>query len=131
MIGSYLIGLPYGPQGVALAYSTGMMLWVLPLIVWAVHDTVVSVRDILMAVARPLSASLLAAALAFGFRYLYGQFLPPLIRLVLEATVLLFAFAGILLFVTGQRSLYLDVLKGLRKPPATPPLPQLEKSEAS
>jgi O-antigen/teichoic acid export membrane protein len=131
MIGSYLIGLPYGPKGVAFAYSTGMMLWVLPLIVWAVHDTVVSFRDILMAVARPLSASLFAAALAFGFRYLYGQFLPPLIRLVLEAAVLLFAFAGILLFVTGQRSLYLDVLKGLRKPATPAALPQLEKSEAS
>lgn len=131
MIGSYLIGLPHGPQGVALAYSTGMMLWVLPLIVWAVHDTVVSVRDILEAVARPLAASLLAAVFAFAVRYLYGQFLPPLARLVLETAVLLFAFVGILLFVTGQRSLYLDVLRGLRKPSPAPSIPQLGKSEAS
>src|ERR1039458_7022434 len=32
MIASYVIALPYGPQGVAFAYSTVMMLWALPAI---------------------------------------------------------------------------------------------------
>jgi hypothetical protein len=42
--------------------------------------------------------------------------LPLLARLVLETTVLLVAFLGILLFVAGQKSFYLDLLRGLRGP---------------
>jgi hypothetical protein len=38
----------------------------------------------------------------------------PLPRLVLESSVLLITFFGVLLFVAGQKSLYLDLLRGLR-----------------
>src|SRR5439155_8460114 len=30
MIAGYIVGLPYGPKGVAFAYSTVMLLWVIP-----------------------------------------------------------------------------------------------------
>jgi PST family polysaccharide transporter len=40
----YVIGLAFGPQGVAFAFSTVMLLWVVPGIAWAVHDTVLSPR---------------------------------------------------------------------------------------
>jgi hypothetical protein len=38
-------------------------------------------------------------------------------RLVLESTALLVAFFGILLFVAGQKLLYLDLLRGLKASP--------------
>ena len=47
IIGGYVLGLPYGPKGVAFAYSAVMTLWVIPFIAWCVHGTVVSFRDIL------------------------------------------------------------------------------------
>ena len=116
MIASYVIALPYGPQGVAFAYSTVMMLWVIPVIAWSVHGTVISFRDILLAVSRPLASSILAGGLAFGVRLLYGPLLSVLPRLVLESALLLVTFVGILLFVTGQKALYLDLLRGLKGP---------------
>jgi O-antigen/teichoic acid export membrane protein len=131
MVGSYFLGLPYGPRGVALAYSAGMMLWVFPLIAWAVHDTVVSVKDVLLAVFRPLVSSAVAAVAAFGVHSLCGQSLPPLARLVLESAVLLLTFGGILLFATGQKSLYLDVLRGLKGSSDNGAVRTLENSEVS
>jgi PST family polysaccharide transporter len=118
IIGGYVMGLPYGPTGVAFAYSAVLTLWVIPFIAWCVHGTGVSLRDILLAVSRPLASSILAGGLAFGVRLICGQFLPPLTRLVLESSVLLITFLGILLFAAGQKSLYWDLLKGLKASPS-------------
>jgi PST family polysaccharide transporter len=116
MIASYVIALPYGPQGVAFAYSTVMMLWVLPVIAWSVHETVISFRDILLAVSRPLASSVVAGGVAFGVRAVYGYSFSPFPRLALESTVLLVTFVAMLLFVTGQKTLYLDLFRGLKLP---------------
>jgi O-antigen/teichoic acid export membrane protein len=116
MIAGYVMALPYGPKGVAFAYSAVLTLWVIPHIWWCVHGTAVSVRDILVAVSRPLASGILAGGLAFGVRLICGPFLSPLPRLVLESGVLLAAFFGVLLFAAGQKSLYLDLLRGLRGP---------------
>ena len=116
LILAYLVGLPYGPKGVALAYSGTMLLWVVPVIAWSVHGTVISLADVFLAVSRPLASSIVAAGLALAVRSVYGQSLTPLLRLMLEITVLLVTFLGMLLFATGQKSLYLDLLRGLREP---------------
>jgi PST family polysaccharide transporter len=116
MILAYVLGLPYGPKGVALAYSATMLLWVVPVIAWSVHGTVISLADVFLAVSRPLASSIVAAGLALAVRSVYGQSLTPLLRLMLEITVLLVTFLGMLLFATGQKSLYLDLLRGLREP---------------
>src|SRR5262249_5786360 len=114
MITGYVIGLPYGPKGVAFAYSTVLTLWLIPHILWCVHGTVISLRDVLLAVSRPLASGILAGALAFGVRQICGPFVSPLPRLVLESSVLFVTFFGALLFAAGQKSLYLDLLRGLK-----------------
>jgi len=114
VITGYVIGLQYGPKGVALAYSTVMTLWVVPHIAWCVHGTVVSFRDIMVAVSRPLLSGFTAAAFAFGVQLLYGQWLSPLPRLVLGVAVLLSAYLGMLMYVMGQKAFYLGLLRGLR-----------------
>jgi PST family polysaccharide transporter len=114
MIASYIVGLCYGPRGVAFAYSAVMTLWLIPLVIWALRGTMISPQDILVVVSRPLASSIAAAAVAFATRLFYGQWLSPWPRLVLESAVLLITFFGMLLFVTGQKSFYLDVLRGLR-----------------
>jgi O-antigen/teichoic acid export membrane protein len=116
MIAGYIIGLPYGPKGVAIAYSTIMMLWVLPVIAWSVHGTAISFRDVILTVSRPLAISIVAGGLAYGARFVYGQLLPPLPRLVLESFVLLIAFLAMLLLAPGQKSVYLNLLRGLKHP---------------
>jgi O-antigen/teichoic acid export membrane protein len=116
MIAGYAVALPYGPKGVAFAYSAVLTLWVIPHIWICVHGTSISVRDILVAVSRPLASGILAGLLAFGVRLICGQSISPLPRLFLESGVLVVAFFGVLLFVAGQKSFYLDLLGELRRP---------------
>jgi PST family polysaccharide transporter len=115
MIAGYFVGLPYGPKGVAFAYSALMLLWILPAIAWAVHGTGIFFGDILRIVGWPLVSGIVAAMLAVGTRSLYGHLLPPLPRLILEAVVMLLVYLGMLSFVTGQKSFYLDLLRSLRR----------------
>ncbi len=112
VIGGYVMGLPYGPKGVALGYSAMMTLWVIPHIAWCVHGTVISLRDILLTVSRPLGSGIVAAALAFGVQYLCGPSLSPPLRLILGSTVLLAAYVGMLFYVMGQKDVYWDILRG-------------------
>ena len=116
MITGCALGLPYGPKGVAFAYSAVLLLWVIPHILLCVHGTPVSLRDILLTVSRPLASGLLAGGLAFGVRLICGEFVSPLPRLAVESTILVVVFYGVLLFAAGQKSLYLDILKGLKGP---------------
>jgi hypothetical protein len=74
MIIGCAMGLPYRPKRVAFAYSAVMTLWVIPHILWCVHGTVISLRDILLTVSRPLASGVLAGALVFGVRLICGQF---------------------------------------------------------
>jgi len=114
MIAGYVIGLPYGPKGVACSFSVVMTVWLIPLVVWALHGTIISPRDILRVLSRPLASSIVAGALAFGVHLAYGRLLSPLPRLALESLVLLVIYLGMLLFVAGQKTFYLDLLRGLR-----------------
>jgi PST family polysaccharide transporter len=115
VITGYVAGLPYGVKGVALGYSLAMTLWVIPHIVWCVHGTGVSVRDIGLTVSRPLLSGVVAALLAFGVQMFYGQSLRPIARLALGGTVLFSAYLATLLYVMGQKALYLDLIRGFRR----------------
>jgi PST family polysaccharide transporter len=85
---------------------------------WCVHGTAISLKDVLLTVSQPLASGILAGGLAFGVRLICGELVSPLPRLVLEGSVLLVAFYVVLLLATGQKSLYLDLLSGLKRPPS-------------
>ncbi len=110
LIVSYVIGLPYGPKGVALAYSTIMTLFAVPLTVWAVHGTAIRVRDIWLALCRPLASSVVAAALAFGVHVFYGQMLSLLQRLALEMFLFGVVYLMVLLLVSDRKA-YMDMIR--------------------
>lgn len=118
MIVGYVIGLPYGPKGVACAYSAMMTVCAIPLIAAAVRGTVISVRDVLLTVSRPLLSGIVAAAIALGLQSLYGPFLSPLPRLVLGVALVLAAYLGMLLYVMGQKLFYVDLVRGFIRPPS-------------
>jgi PST family polysaccharide transporter len=118
MIAGYVIGLPYGPKGVACAYSTMMTVCAIPLIAAAVRGTVISFRDVLLTVSRPLFSGIVAAAIALGLQSFYGPFLSPLPRLVLGVALVLAAYLGMLLYVMGQKLFYVDLVRGFIRPPS-------------
>src|SRR5262249_19097168 len=63
-IGALVLGLPYGPKGIAAAYSIVMVAKVLPMAAWALYGTGIRLSELLAALGRPLAASLLAAAVS-------------------------------------------------------------------
>jgi PST family polysaccharide transporter len=114
VIFGFVIGLPYGPKGVAFSYSTLMALWAVPHIAWCIHGTVISLRDIFSTVSRPLFSGIVAAVIPFAFQFFYGHSLSPFLRLVLGSSLFLAVYLTMLLQVMGQKTLYLDLVRGFR-----------------
>ena len=108
-----LIGLPYGPKGVAAGFSAAMVVWLLPHVVWTVHGTNITSLDVLRATSRPLISALVALALAWIADVYLGSVLTPFFRLVLAGGVMAISYSSLMVFVMG-RAFYLDLLKGMR-----------------
>lgn len=114
VIVAYGVGLTYGPVGVAVGFSTMMMALTIPMILWAVHGSVVQPRDMARAVRAPAVAALIATALAFPLAWRAGAFLLPLPRLVLGGGFFFASYVLLLLYPMGQKDLYLALYKELR-----------------
>ncbi|HEY5797604.1 MAG TPA: lipopolysaccharide biosynthesis protein [Bosea sp. (in: a-proteobacteria)] len=115
MVAGTLIGLPYGPRGVAIAYSTVMVSKVIPVAVWALHGTGVKVREFVGALASPLFASAAAAGIAFGVHVLAGPLLSPVFRLALDVAVFGAAYVAVLFVIAGEKGLYLDLFRAAKE----------------
>lgn len=114
MVAGCFLGLPYGAIGIAIAYSTVMTIWSVPYIFWSVHGTAISAREIFLTVFRLLTPGVLAGGLAYALRLSCGDGLAPVVRLILENMTLFLAYFGMLWFDVAQRSLYIDLFRGLR-----------------
>jgi O-antigen/teichoic acid export membrane protein len=114
VISSYLIGLPYGPAGVALAFSTAMVLWLVPHVVWSLRGTSVSALDVFSAASRPALAAVLAGLVALSVQALASSISIPIVRLALGGTIMLAVYAFVLLVVLRQNDFYFDLVRGLR-----------------
>ena len=114
VICSYLIGIPYGPNGVALAYSAAMTLWVVPHIVWCLYGTPITPGDLLSAIGRPLLSGAAAAVAALLVQHLAADIPYAFVRLALAGTAMATVYVTTLLFVMGQKDLYLELFRGLK-----------------
>ncbi len=113
---AYVIGLPFGPEGVALAYSTAMLFWLVPQIIWSLHGTPISLGDIFWATGKPFFSALLATAAALVVAFYAANMHSPLLRLALESFTMFAVYYGILLFVMGEKTLYVYLFRALRAP---------------
>jgi O-antigen/teichoic acid export membrane protein len=127
VISAYVIGLAFGPTGVALAYSASMTLWLIPHVLWCIHGTMISPQDLLSAISRPLLSTIVAAAFAFGSQIYLAELASPLLRLLLGGAIMVIIYFSMLLFIMGQNALYLDLIRGLRRPS----LPDINDSDKS
>jgi PST family polysaccharide transporter len=114
MIAGYVVGLPYGPKGVAISYSVVMTLATVPLLAWAIHNTPISLSEVFSSIAHPLASICIASIAAYGASVLWGGFLAMWLRLLVELAVLFVIYGAFLAFVLGDKTLYLDVIRGLR-----------------
>jgi O-antigen/teichoic acid export membrane protein len=108
-----IAGLPHGAKGVAFGYSAAMVLWALPHIIWCIHGTGLSLRDIFSAFSRPLLSVIVAALAALGVQAVWGPALSPLFRLLLSSSILGVVYIVFLMFVMRQSTFYHDILRGL------------------
>jgi O-antigen/teichoic acid export membrane protein len=115
VICSYLVGIPYGPNGVALAYSVAMTLWVVPHILWCLHGTPITPGDLLSAIGRPLLSGAAAALAALFVQHLTAEMPFAFVRLLLAGTAMATVYVTMLLFVMGQKDLYIELWKGLKR----------------
>lgn len=118
MLVGVTIGLPYGPRGVAAAYSAAMLIKVIPVTVWAIRGTGIRIREIATALVRPLVASIVAAAIAFAMHALCAPVLSPVLRLVLDLSVFGATYVGALVLIAGPQALYLDLFRAARTAPS-------------
>lgn len=67
---SFVAGLPFGPEGVALAYSAALLALVWPCVAYACHGTPLRSTDVFRAASVPVLAAAAAALCAYGGRML-------------------------------------------------------------
>ena len=108
-----IAGLRHGPTGVALGYSTAMVLLVAPVVAWSKHGTGVTTWDYWNSIRRPLAAGAIASAVGWLFKVACESALTPVSLVILGLTILLGVYAWILLIVMGQKSSYADLLSHL------------------
>ena len=116
VISGYVLGLPHGPKGVALGYSAVMTICVVPQIAWCIHDTVITLRDILQALSRPLFSGVSAVVFPLAVQLFYGHLLSPATRLLLGSGIFLGFYLIVLLGIMGQRTFYLDLVRAFKRP---------------
>ena len=119
VITAYVVGLPFGASGVAFAFSAAMTILLIPVVLWCLHGTAISPRDILLASSWPFLSAIVAATFAFGAQWYLGEWASPVLRFALECSTMATVYFLMLLFVKEQRSLYFDLLKGLRTHPGS------------
>jgi O-antigen/teichoic acid export membrane protein len=104
-------GLRHGPPGVAMGYSTAMVLLVVPLVAWAKHGTGVSTGDYWDCISRPLLSGVLGAGAGWLFKSALHGSLATIPLLIGGLTISFAVYAVLLLFVLGQKDLYADMLR--------------------
>ena len=108
---SYVVGLKWGPDGVAAGFSIAMAALAIPVIAWAKHGTLITTGDAFKAVARPLGSIAFGAAAWWGLSGLVNKVGPVFPRLVLESAILFGVYGLVMLFVMKQKSVYVAVLR--------------------
>jgi PST family polysaccharide transporter len=118
MLTAVILALPYGPRGVATAYSAVMLVKVIPAAVWALHGTGLRLRDMVGALVCPLTASLVAAGVAVAAHAFYGPALSPVMRLIFDVATFGAVYLAALFLIAGKQALYLDLLRAARTAPS-------------
>jgi PST family polysaccharide transporter len=108
-----VLGLSYGPTGVALGYSSAMTLILIPTAAWCKLGTGISWMDLWGATKPPFLSGLLAGAAGLIVKLTLGGRLPPIPYLLLGGGVVLGVYCFILLIGMNQKHVYMDLLSHL------------------
>jgi len=113
VLAACFLGLPYGPTGVAFAYSTALLLWLIPQLIWCVHGTMLKPMDLAIAVGPSLIAGAAAAVFTWSAPLWITDVSSPVVRLAIGACITFVPYYCMLLFVLGQKAMYFDLIREL------------------
>ena len=105
-----VVGLRDGPTGVALGFSTAMILLVAPIVAWAKLGTGMTARDCWGALKRPLISAAVAGAAGWLFKVAGESTLAPIVVLAFGLALTLGVHGWVLMVIMGQKDLYGDLL---------------------
>jgi len=108
-----VLGLSYGPKGVALGYSSAMTLLVIPIAAWSKHGTGITWADLWGATNPPFLSGLLAGGAGLLVKLTLAGMLAPMLYLTVGLGLVLGTYAWALLIVMRQKHVYMDVLSHL------------------
>jgi len=111
VIAGYLIGIRYGPPGVAAGYSIAMVVLIVPVVLWAKCDLPISNLNILETLKPPIVSVLVSAAGILLMAGALEHIHPVFLRLVVESAIFFGVFVVMLLFVMKQKTTYLNILR--------------------
>jgi O-antigen/teichoic acid export membrane protein len=113
MVFGIVAGLRYGPSGVAVGYSGAMLLLIAPLVLWAKVGTGITNRDYWDCIKRPLIAGLLGGAAGWLVKFYFYKSLAPVPLLAIALSTSFAFYLLLLLFVMGQKEMYVDLIRQL------------------
>jgi PST family polysaccharide transporter len=108
-----VLGLSYGPKGVALGYSSALTLLLIPIAAWSKYRTGITWADLWAASKPAFLSGLVAAAAGFLVKLTLEGKLPTIIFLLLGVGVVLGIYVWVLLFPMNQKPVYMDLLSHL------------------
>lgn len=115
IIAGFLVGLPFGAFGVAVAYSVATYVVAWPCSAYGVRGTLVTTGDFWGTMVKPLVAALVAGAAAVAARYpATAAGAGTWLSLGISWAVLGIVYAVIMLYVFGLRYQYVSVLAHFR-----------------
>jgi O-antigen/teichoic acid export membrane protein len=100
---AYVIGLPWGPIGVAAAFSASLVVLRLPSVLYCFRGTHLTLKDMGTALWRPAFSSIAAGALLYGFGRAAGLSLPLAVSLGLDFLVYAVFYILVWLGLPGGR----------------------------
>ncbi|RMF60318.1 MAG: hypothetical protein D6746_07030 [Bacteroidetes bacterium] len=103
---AFLVGIRWGPPGVAAAYSLMTVLLCGPGVHYAFRATPIRVGDLAGAIARPAVASLMAGAVLWAGRGLLPDAMGALTGLLIEALGMILLYAPLWYLLPGGRDAF-------------------------
>jgi O-antigen/teichoic acid export membrane protein len=108
-----VLGLSHGPEGVAVGYSSAMMLVIIPIAAWSKRGTAVTWADLWRAAKGPIVSGLVAGAVGLLLKLTLSARLPLIPYLFLAVGLVLGVYAWILLIVMNQKHIYIELASHL------------------
>jgi polysaccharide transporter, PST family len=130
---SFVIGLPWGPRGIALAYMIANYIVLLPWLHWAFLESPVTLKDFLKACRFAASSSLVAA----GLSLVAGRVIPGLLgirEITMDAACFVAVFGGVMWLTPAGRhqvNIWREILGHFNLRRQQPQQPSNDNSQAS